>query len=281
MTDTKKRFFTSLPGFRSGKTAKKIIAVGLIYIPLIISLLGIIVYIDNAFKEYKYDNIINAVICTIIAVLEILAVIAALIIEKKSSSKNKHAIEIITGFIFTILAFALFTVFNSFHTNEYNLYLENKKESKQAAVITELSTTAVSKKESITSASTAVSVKVTETETEADAETESTKTSGAETKADTTTTVILQTEPTELQEKTEPTQYTWLRATGHLYTGVDLYLVMDTGEFLYGTIMDIDNNTDQVLLYTYENDTTQWVDRRAEMFLKSLYIRSDDDCLPQ
>ena len=56
---------------------------------------------------------------------------------------------------------------------------------------------------------------------------------------------------------------------------------MDTGEFLYGTIMDIDNDTDQVLLYTYENDTTQWVDRRAGMFLKSLYIRSDDDCLPQ
>ena len=236
----------------------------MIYIPLIISLLGIIVYINNAFKEYKYDNIINAVICTIIAVLEILAVIAALIIEKKSSSKNKHAIEIITGFIFTILAFALFTAFNSFHTNEYNLYLENKKESKQAAVITELSTTAVSKKESITLASTAVSVKV--TETEADAETELPKTSGAETKAETTTTV---------------TQYTWLRATGHLYTGVDLYLVMDTGEFLYGTIMDIDNDTDQVLLYTYENDTTQWVDRRAGMFLKSLYIRSDDDCLPQ
>ena len=216
MTDTKKGFFNSLPGFRSGKIAKKIIAVGLIYIPLIISLLGIIVYINNAFKEYKYDNIINAVICTIIAVLEILAVIAALIIEKKSSSKNKHAIEIITGFIFTILAFALFTAFNSFHTNEYNLYLENKKESKQAAVITELSTTAVSKKESITLASTAVSVKV--TETEADAETELPKTSGAETKAETTTTVILQTEPTELQEKTEPTQYTWLRATGHLYT---------------------------------------------------------------
>ena len=116
MTDTKKGFFNSLPGFRSGKIAKKIIAVGLIYIPLIISLLGIIVYINNAFKEYKYDNIINAVICTIIAVLEILAVIAALIIEKKSSSKNKHAIEIITGFIFTILAFALFTAFNSFHT---------------------------------------------------------------------------------------------------------------------------------------------------------------------
>ena len=101
---------------------------GLIYIPLIISLLGIIVYTNNAFKEYKYDNIINAVICTIIAVLEILAVIAALIIEKKSRVlKNKHAIEIITGFIFTILAFALFTAFNSFHTNEYNLYLENKK----------------------------------------------------------------------------------------------------------------------------------------------------------
>lgn len=279
MTDTKKGFFNSLPGFRSGKIAKKIIAVGLIYIPLIISLLGIIVYINNAFKEYKYDNIINAVICTIIVVLEILAVIAALIIEKKSSSKNKHAIEIITGFIFTILAFALFTAFNSFHTNEYNLYLENKKESKQAAVITELSTTAVSKKESITLASTAVSVKV--TETEADAETELPKTSGAETKAETTTTVILQTEPTELQEKTEPTQYTWLRATGHLYTGVDLYLVMDTGEFLYGTIMDIDNDTDQVLLYTYENDTTQWVDRHAGMFLKSLYIRSDDDRLPQ
>ena len=118
MTDTKKGFFNSLPGFRSGKIAKKIIAVGLIYIPLIISLLGIIVYANNAFKEYKYDNIINAVICTIIAVLEILAVIAALIIEKKSSSKNKHAIEIITGFIFTILAFALFTAFNSFHTNE-------------------------------------------------------------------------------------------------------------------------------------------------------------------
>jgi len=124
-----------------------------------------------------------------------------------------------------------------------------------------------------------VSVKV--TETEADAETELPKTSGAETKAETTTTVILQTEPTELQEKTEPTQYTWLRATGHLYTGVDLYLVMDTGEFLYGTIMDIDNDTDQVLLYTYENDTTQWVDRHAGMFLKSLYIRSDDDRLPQ
>ena len=114
MTDTKKGFFNSLPGFRSGKIAKKIIAVGLIYIPLIISLLGIIVYANNAFKEYKYDNIINEVICTIIAVLEILAVIAALIIEKKSSSKNKHAIEIITGFIFTILAFALFTAFTVF-----------------------------------------------------------------------------------------------------------------------------------------------------------------------
>lgn len=47
--------------------------------------------------------------------------------------------------------------------------LKTKRSPKQAAVITELSTTAVSK-ESITSASTAVSVKV--TETEADAETE-------------------------------------------------------------------------------------------------------------
>ena len=45
MTDTKKGFFNSLPGFRSGKIAKKIIAVGLIYIPLIISKTAIIVQI--------------------------------------------------------------------------------------------------------------------------------------------------------------------------------------------------------------------------------------------
>ncbi len=134
------------------------------------------------FKEYKYDNIINAVICTIIAVLEILAVIAALIIEKSRVLKNKHAIEIITGFIFTILAFALFTAFNSFHTNEYNLYLENKKGVQTSSRYYRTFNNCGFKKESITSASTAVSVKV--TETEADAETELPKTSGAETKAE-------------------------------------------------------------------------------------------------
>ncbi len=65
--------------------------------------------------------------------------------------------------------------------------LKTKKESKQSRYYRTFNNCGF-KKESITLASTAVSVKV--TETEADAETELPKTSGAETKAETTTTVI-------------------------------------------------------------------------------------------
>ncbi len=49
MTDTKKDFLTVFRDLEAEKSPKKIIAVGLIYIPLIISLLGIIVYANNAF----------------------------------------------------------------------------------------------------------------------------------------------------------------------------------------------------------------------------------------
>ncbi len=73
--------------------------------------------------------------------------------------------------------------------------------------------------------------------------------------------------------------FEWLPATGHLYVGVDLYIVTDDTITHYGTITAL-TNTD-VEIYLTASDEAQWFGRRIPMISKVLKVRSDDTHLPK
>lgn len=75
--------------------------------------------------------------------------------------------------------------------------------------------------------------------------------------------------------------FEWLPATGHLYPGVELYIVTDTTTTLYGVVTELDTQGTQVQIYLSASDEAQWFERRTDWFSDVLKVRSDDPHLPQ
>ena len=75
--------------------------------------------------------------------------------------------------------------------------------------------------------------------------------------------------------------FEWLSAIGHLYPGVELYIVTDNISSLYGYVVELDTEGTQVQLYLYEADRLEWFERRTPLFSDVLKVRSNDPQLPQ
>lgn len=77
------------------------------------------------------------------------------------------------------------------------------------------------------------------------------------------------------------TEFEWKSAIFNLYNGVELYIVTDSGVFLYGVVTDYDYDLHQVQVYLAEGDNFMWFPTRTESFLNKLKVRSDDPRLPE
>lgn len=75
--------------------------------------------------------------------------------------------------------------------------------------------------------------------------------------------------------------FEWLPATGHLFPGVELYIVTDDTTTLYGVVTELDTKGTQVQIYLSASDEIQWFERRTDWFSDVLKVRSDDPRLPQ
>lgn len=86
----------------------------------------------------------------------------------------------------------------------------------------------------------------------------------------------------EAGEETNTSEdFKWLSATGHLYPGVELYMLVDDEPILYGVVTALDEKESQVQIYLAAGDNTQWFERRTPWFSDVLKVRSDDKHLPQ
>jgi len=78
---------------------------------------------------------------------------------------------------------------------------------------------------------------------------------------------------------TENSSPEWLTASGNLYTGVELYIITDTTETLYGFVEEIDTTNGLVYVYMEAAGATECFERRAPLFFDVLKVRSDDPYL--
>lgn len=73
--------------------------------------------------------------------------------------------------------------------------------------------------------------------------------------------------------------FEWLPAVGHLYNGVDLYIVTEDTVTHYGRITALTNK--EVEIYMIAAERAQWFGRRIPLITDVLKVRSDDPHLPQ
>lgn len=83
------------------------------------------------------------------------------------------------------------------------------------------------------------------------------------------------------EEANTSEDFKWLSATGHLYPGVELYMLVDDEPILYGVVTALDEKESQVQIYLAAGDNTQWFERHTPWFSDVLKVRSDDKHLPQ
>lgn len=73
--------------------------------------------------------------------------------------------------------------------------------------------------------------------------------------------------------------FEWLPAVGHLYNGVDLYIVTEDTVTHYGRITALTSK--EVEIYMIAAERAQWFGRRIPLITDVLKVRSDDPHLPQ
>ena len=80
-------------------------------------------------------------------------------------------------------------------------------------------------------------------------------------------------------DTTDSENFEWLPAIGHLYGGVDLYIVTEDTVTHYGTITAL--TSEEVEIYLIAAEKAQWFGRRIPLITDVLKVRSDDPHLPQ